>query len=140
LTAVVVDASVCAKWVLLEDHTTEARGLLLRDCAFLAPDLVLCEVACVLWKRVRRGELSAADAGDVLTTFLDLPLRTYSHGTLIPRGLQIGLETGRSVYDSLYIALAESQECMLVTADRRLYNSTRSGPYAHRIAWVQDEL
>lgn len=33
---------------------------------------------------------------------------------------QLSLRTGASVYDCLYVALAASEDCPLVTADRRL--------------------
>lgn len=36
----------------------------------------------------------------------------------------IGLK--RTVYDSLYLALAVEQNCRMVTADRRLHNEVRT--------------
>jgi len=44
----------------------------------------------------------------------------------------------RSFYDSLYLALAESQSCPLVTADRRLFNAVR--PSGFDILWVEDVI
>jgi predicted nucleic acid-binding protein len=136
----VVDASVGVQWVVDEPHSEAAARLLGREHALLAPELFFAEAGSVLWKYQRRGEMNAEEALQALSELLSVPLETYQHAALIPRAMEIALETGRSVYDSLYVALAEDQECVLVTADRRLYNSTRGGPYAHRIAWVQDEF
>jgi hypothetical protein len=59
-------------------------------------------------------------------------------GPLFGPALRIALETGRSAYDGLYLALAEALSCQAVTADRRLYNALQGGPYAGRIRWVKD--
>lgn len=62
-----------------------------------------------------------------------------SHPTagLLHEAFEIALVTRRTVYDCLYIALAERLGCV-VTADRKLYNATRGGPYAPRVHWVED--
>jgi predicted nucleic acid-binding protein len=39
---------------------------------------------------------------------------------LLPRSIEIAARTGARVYDCLYVALAVSLDCRLVTADRRL--------------------
>ncbi len=53
----------------------------------------------------------------------------------------VGLRmTGRTVSDCLYIALAQRLGCVVVTADRKLYNATRGGPYATRGLWGGDRL
>ena len=46
--------------------------------------------------------------------------------------------TGRTSYDSIYLALADSLSTKVVTADRRLYNALQGGPYARLILWVED--
>ncbi|MGD0103372.1 MAG: type II toxin-antitoxin system VapC family toxin [Rhodopila sp.] len=52
----VIDASVAIKWVVEEPGTQEA--LLFRRHRLLAPDLLMAECADVLWKKVRRKELT----------------------------------------------------------------------------------
>ena len=44
----------------------------------------------------------------------------------------------RSFYDSVYLALAASVECPLVTADLKLYNRLKSGPFAEHMVWVEN--
>jgi len=59
-------------------------------------------------------------------------------GSLVESALEIAVSFGRTVYDSLYLTLALSRQCQLVTADRRLYNSLRRGPLAPTLLWVED--
>ncbi len=54
---------------------------------------------------------------DVLTT---LPQIHASLPDLVPRAYAIADLTNASVYDSLYVALAERENCELVTADDKL--------------------
>ena len=50
---------------------------------------------------------------------LTLPLQMQPVYNLLPQVLQIGLAHQLAVYDSLYIALALSLNCPLVTVDDR---------------------
>jgi predicted nucleic acid-binding protein len=50
--------------------------------------------------------------------------------------LEIALGTGRSVYDSVYLALTIALERRLVTADERFANALASGPLAAHVLWV----
>ncbi|MDQ2800574.1 MAG: type II toxin-antitoxin system VapC family toxin, partial [Armatimonadota bacterium] len=58
-----VDASVAVKWFLPEVHDEAARRLLKND-HFVAnqrlqiPDFFFAEVSNILWKKIRRQELS----------------------------------------------------------------------------------
>ena len=47
---------------------------------------------------------------------------------LLPRAYQISSQIRIGVYDCLYVALAEREQCDLVTADQRLLNSLKGFP------------
>jgi len=57
VTALIVDASIALKWGVDEVGTPEALALK-RTHRLAAPDLLVAECANILWKKVRRGELS----------------------------------------------------------------------------------
>ncbi len=59
-------------------------------------------------------------------------------GPVFGRALQIALESGRSAYDSMYLAMAEALSTRVVTADRRLYNALQFGPFAGLVLWVEN--
>jgi len=59
----VVDASVVIKWHVTEVHSNAALRLLRDDAPALhVPDLVYPEVGNILWKKVRRGDLTEEQA------------------------------------------------------------------------------
>ncbi len=130
----VVDASVAVKWYVPEDGSREAAELLTGRRPLLAPDLLVPEVGNILWKKVRRGALPIADAESMLHLFVSgLPLTLHSASLLIGTALTIAIGFQRTVYDALYLALAESEDCQVVTADQRLVNALRGTPLARRI-------
>ena len=53
----VIDASVAFKWLVEEDDSALAIGLLGHE-DLLAPGLILAEVGNALWKRILRGEMN----------------------------------------------------------------------------------
>jgi len=55
----IIDASIAVKWVVEEPGTKEA--LALRACPLGAPELLVAECANILWKKVRRRELTGEE-------------------------------------------------------------------------------
>lgn len=137
----VVDANVVIKWHVTEDHSDAARRLLQDDAPVLhVPDLVFPEVGNILWKKIRRGELSEEKAREIAPLVAVAPLVVHPSAPLMEAALAIAISTGRTVYDSLYVALAVQLDCRLVTADEKLYNALKDGPLGSRILWVEDDL
>jgi hypothetical protein len=134
----VVDASVVAAAFFREEHAEAARRLLLSDTELHAPDLIYAELASVIWKRQRRGELAEGDATRLLADMLTLPLLAASSQELADGALQAALRTSRTVYDCLYLALSVQLKTVMVTADRRLSNALAGGPLERHIAWIGD--
>ena len=123
----VLDASVAAKWCLPargETLVTEARSLLYRytraEIRILVPDLFWAEMANLLWKAVRLGRCGAAEAETALAAIRDFKFPTVPSLDLLNLAFRIATAFDRSVYDSLYIALAVDSKAEFVTADERL--------------------
>ena len=133
----VVDASVAVKWFVAEEHSDLALSVL-RENELIAPDLLWPEFGNIIWKKVRRSELSEKDGRSILDLFLRAPIVSYSSAAMIAAALELGLETGRTVYDSLYVTLAAAECCKMITADKRLFNSLLATPYAGLTAWLGD--
>jgi predicted nucleic acid-binding protein len=134
----VVDASIAIKWFLTEPYDESALRLLTGGHTLSAPDLIYSEVANILWKRVRRDEMSEVEATCTLQGLGAIPLLISELWPLVVSALAIACRTQRSAYDSLYLALAVREKCQLVTADRKLYNAIRDGPLSKFVVWVEN--
>lgn len=132
----VIDASVVAAALLQEEHAASARAVLTSGAELLAPDLIIAEMGNVLWKRFARGELSEEEAAALLTDFLALPIALTPSIDLIEPALELAKRTGRTVYDCLYVALALSHDCAVVTADERLVQALQKTPLARFVASI----
>jgi predicted nucleic acid-binding protein len=136
LTCIVVDASVAIKWFLPEPHSLQALRLLEGGRELLAPDLIWAELGNVLWKRWRQGELADENALTILRDLRKVPLLIHPAEEIAEVAWSFASQFQRSFYDSLYLALASSQFCSMVTADRRLWNAVSSAiPF---LVWVED--
>jgi predicted nucleic acid-binding protein len=130
LTTVVVDSSVALKWFVPEALSDQAVSLLERPIQLAAPDLLYPEAGNIVWKKVRRGELRIEEARDVIAGLERVPIAISSSSHLLEAALEIAIDHGRTVYDSLYVALAVARDCDFVTADDRLANALATGPLA----------
>jgi predicted nucleic acid-binding protein len=126
----VVDASVAIKWLLPEEDREIA--LRLQDdyqngaTDLIAPELLISEVGNVLWKRVRKRDLTPSVAKLLFDGLLrDAPI-LLSSDTVHRRAMTLSLEFDRPIYDCEYLALAWYHGCDLVTADERFYRAVRA--------------
>ena len=134
----VVDASVAIKWFFPEIHGDAALGLLEGQHTLHAPDVIFSEFGNVLWKRFRKNQISTKEASATIEALLSVPLQVQSTQSLIPLALEIACGTHRTVYDSLYLAAATVQQSLFVTADSKLYNALKKGPFSAHLLWVED--
>ncbi len=121
----VVDCSVALKWYVPEQHSQSASRLLDGQQELHAPDLLLPEFGNCLWKKCRLGELPETESRSILPALGKVPIRIHSSEVLLEAALELALHTARTVYDSLYIALAMLLDCPFVTADQRLFSAPR---------------
>src|SRR4051812_8239022 len=119
---VVVDASVACKWFFEEEEQTGEADRILADEELIAPELIYLEVVNVLWKHIRRGSVSSTRADEILSQLLTIPIQLADARVLLPAALEIATKHGRTVYDSMYVALAIARDCEFITADERLVN------------------
>ena len=137
----VVDASVAVKWLVKEEHTDTAVALLQswisQDVALAAPYLMPFEVANALHRRVARGELTIGDGARLLAWLLGNRLQLHQSEELHVRALELASELRQgAAYDAHYLALAETLDCELWTADERFYRAaSASVPNAR---WLGD--
>jgi len=129
----VVDASVAVKWYLPEVDTDAAIGLRSRhvrgDVRLVAPDLMVYEVANALRYHPHVGSDRLAEhIGDLFA--LELGIDQTSE-TAMTAAIHTAFRLGMSVYDAIYISLAERLDTVVYTADETLLRA--AGPRGHHI-------
>lgn len=134
----VVDASVAAKWYFQEEHSERADALFERDSELLAPGLLVVEIATLVWKRARRGEITEVVADRIVAALRQVPLEIRLTSGLVTAALPLAMHGGLTLHDAFYTALAVKSGCPLVTADRKLYDVLRGGNLADHALWIGD--
>lgn len=126
--ALVLDCSVAAKWVLPEPDRAPAIRLPEQyasgEISLIAPDLLLAEFASVVAKRHRRKEISAGQAEKAFHLMEKCAPRLLDMRPRLPRALNLSLQHQLSLWDCVYLAVAIENDCPFLTADRRLFRGT----------------
>ena len=117
---IVVDASAVLDLLLgIPPHdATIARLVEVAAPSVFAPDLLDAEVAQVMRRRVLGGTLRPADATAALDVHAQLPITRFPHLPFLDRAF--ALRANATVYDALYLVLAESLGATLITRDAGL--------------------
>ncbi|MFM8300407.1 MAG: type II toxin-antitoxin system VapC family toxin [Microcystis aeruginosa] len=91
----VVDASVAIKQFIrdpLSEKTIELFALLVEpETEFLVPDLFYIEMANILWKYLRAGQLTASQVQEALTFLEGYPLWVFSTVPLMREAVNLGI-------------------------------------------------
>lgn len=114
---IVIDASVVGHW-LLTDQPSQLPTSLGADVELAAPHLIDAEVAHTIRRHLLMGLISVDRAEIALQDLMVLPIVRYPHTMLLPRAFS--LRDNATIYDALYLALAEALEATLLTRDKAL--------------------
>ena len=87
----------------------------------IAPELLDVEVTAAWRRHEAAGRLDSRRAALARSDLRDLPVERVSHRLLMERCWE--LRANVTVYDAVYVALAELLDAPLVTADRKLANA-----------------
>ena len=122
----VIDASIAVKWVVEEAGTAAALSLR-KQAKLIAPELLVVECANILWKKVRRNELSKDEALLAARLLQGADLELLPTRSLLEVATLIAIDLDHPAYDCLYVALAAANDCPFVTADERLLRKLGQG-------------
>lgn len=131
----VIDACIAVKWFINQgDDAEQAKNLLrIPGAHFLAPDFFMIETLNVFLAQERKGRLSYRTFTEMR---YDFDLICAKLVTLIPctdleaEACNIAYDLKHSIYDCLYLALAQENNLPFVTADmaliRKLHQSNKN--------------
>lgn len=83
-----------------------------------APHLLDAEVAQAFRRLSMQREMTVSRATNCLRELAVLPITRYAHGWLLPRAFE--LRDNVTIYDGLYLALAEALDAPFLTCDSAL--------------------
>ncbi len=127
----VVDASIAAAWVVADERTSAAHGLLerIKFEGGRVPDLFWHEMRNLLLKVERRGRSPRGAAETALATLRRLPIEVQPSRD-DPTILNLARTHQLTPYDAAYLDLAIDAGLRLATADRALAVAARSSGVA----------
>ncbi len=133
----VIDASVAVKWAFEEQFCPEALRYMDKRVERIAPDIILHECNSAVQKKVWKGEIQEEKGWHAYELIFEGdPIRLFDSRPLIKPAYDLAVTLNHAVYDCYYLALAEEQNALVVTADQKFYARILDSPFAQRIRWI----
>ena len=140
LNALVVDASVAAKWHLRDEQDASRSWELLQaflngELALIAPSHIRYEVPSSITAATLHtpARLTFTQAQAAISDFLDLNLPTVDDAALLAAAFPLTHQLRIAFYDAVYLALSQQSGLPFITADNRLYRRIRHLP---NVLWL----
>lgn len=127
----VIDASVAFKLLINEPDSERAFAAITAGDA-LAPSLLYAELGNAIWKRIRKGEIVETEVENRLADIAHF-LRPIDEIPMVPRALRMAVELGHPIYDCVYLAVAETLDDIVLTADAKFAKRLAGTAYAERV-------
>lgn len=116
----VLDASAGMAVVLQQDGSAEFMAEIGEAEAVISSDLYKIEIANVIWKYVRAGELEKEKSGETLRLALGLVDEFVDMAKNVEEALSESIRENHPTYDMLYYTLARRNGGKVLTKDKRL--------------------
>jgi len=121
--AAVIDASVAVKWYIIEEFREQAINLrddfIKKKIKLLAPSILFFEVLNAI--RYSKKDISKKTLNNIGKSILYYGIQLFMFDEdLITETIKLALEKDVTIYDAVYVALAEIKKVRLYTADDRL--------------------
>lgn len=138
----VVDASICLKWIFEEEDSPKARLLLQKqeqkEILLFVPQLWEYEIVNGFTSAVLRKKVSYSKAKKLLKLILEAHLEIISMSDLLRKCLENAKKYQISGYDSAYVTLAKENKILLVSADGRLVEKVNDKKIAISLAEIKN--
>ncbi len=121
----VLDASAAIRLVVGMEEAAAIADTIAAANLVLVPDLFFVESASALWKYVRSGHLTTAQADSMYEETMALVDETWSSESLSREVFAEANRLDHPVYDLYYAVLARRNGANLLTFDRRLATLAR---------------
>lgn len=126
---VVVDASVAVKWFVREQDEAAAIVLLRLGTDYIAPSLILSEVARALQRKERDRFIESSEVDRALVSLHGYFQQIVEVNILLPQAMILARELSHPIYDCIYLALAIARGTRVVTADAKFLDRVLGTPH-----------
>ena len=137
---VVLDTSVIIKWfrqgeILAPQALALRRAYLEGSLTVAVPDVLVYEVANVLRYK---GDLSTEQIGQAVQSLFDIGIDIVPPSAeLMRRAVALAYTHNETVYDAVFVALAETLEADFITADEQLVKQMAGLPFVRFLGDVE---
>jgi len=133
----VIDASVALKWQFEDEEATDSATALLEDfikdnIKLIAPTLFPYEIISAINVAINRKRIKESVGYTAVKYITSLGIKLRGFDDLIETTFQMARQHGLSTYDCAYMALAEKENCNLITGDKKFFNAIRE-----HFSWVK---
>ncbi len=90
------------------------------ETAILAPSLISIEAGQVIYKKWKEKLLTKDEAESLYSDVLSLPIKLYDNSDFAASALSIALSNKTTVYDALFLSIAQFYAATLITVDQKL--------------------
>ncbi len=136
MSKLVVDASVVIKWLVEEEGTDDAL-VLLKESPLAAPDLLMAECTNILWKKVRRNEMSSEEALISARLLEQSSIEICPTRNLLATATRLAISLDHPANDCVYLASALENDRIFTTADGRFCRKIQSEKFLLNADYVK---
>ena len=120
----VLDSSVAVKWAIAEVDTECALRIRNEfntgNDELIAPDFFPIEIVHALTRAERQGRIAREETSAFLIDLIHNLPDLHASLPLLPAAYERSSRWRIGVYDCVYLALAEREQCKMITADEKL--------------------
>lgn len=133
---VVLDSSVIIKWFrrneVLQEQALELRQIYLDGrISIHVPELLIYEIANVLR---HKSDMDRSKVQQALQSLFDMQIGIeHINPEMMERVINIAYSNNITVYDAIFVTLAEHLEADFITVDERLLQKLLNIPYAYHL-------
>jgi len=133
---VVVDSSVLFALFFPEEYSEWSEKMIKEYGELHVPELAFLETSSAAWKRIivfKQSRDTVLRNLKLLHKFISDVCIVHRDVNYLQRAIELSIELGVTVYDSLFLAIAEEYETKVLTVDRKLVETLKQGGEEHRV-------
>jgi len=134
--SIVVDSSVLFALFFPEEYSEWSEENIRRYNELYVPELVFLETSSAAWKRIvvfKQPSNIILENLRLLHRFIDDICIVHRDRDYIQRAVELSIDLGVTVYDSLFLAIAEKYKTKVLTIDKKLVEALEYRGEARRV-------